>query len=246
MLGKLVKYDMLKYKSFLLFYLTVPVIATITHFTNAIDNKSVAMVIIDKTLSGCTIGLMLGLAINLLMRFFVNFNLSLFGDEGYLYNTLPVKRGTLYTSKSLTAVVSIIYAAVITIASILIIIGSAVGGVDAGWKVLLVAFVLGIAEMICIVLTVFLGIILGNRKDTHKKLWSIIFSVCMYAIEQAIPFAYIFIRFGNVILTENDDKLQEQMFGLGFILPMIAVYVAYSVIMYFLGKRALEKGINID
>ena len=36
------------------------------------------------------------------------------------------------------------------------------------------------------------------------------------------------------------------MFGLGFILPMIAVYVAYSVIMYFLGKRALEKGINID
>ena len=71
MLGKLIQYDIYKYRYYLYLYIAVPILALVTRFTNSIPDKSVAVVIIDKVLSGFTIGMIAGLFVTIIMRIFV-------------------------------------------------------------------------------------------------------------------------------------------------------------------------------
>ena len=239
MLGKLMKYDLLKYKYYAYPYLLVPLFAVLTRITNAVPDKSVAMVIIDKFVSGATMGLTIGVGVNLIIRSFVNFDLSLYGDESYLTHTLPVRRADLYTAKGLSAIAVIVVSAIISSCGFCI-----VTDIHLTERKVPVLTLLMLTEIICITLTVYLGIILGNRKNTHKKVFSILYSVAVYIAEQALVFVYLLVKFGKVFFTVNDDQIPQQLFSSVYV--MIVVYCVYCIMLFFLGRRALEKGVNVD
>ncbi|MBE6817186.1 MAG: hypothetical protein E7520_05745 [Ruminococcaceae bacterium] len=238
MLGKLIKYDLLKYKYFMLFMLSAPVAALITKFTNSIPDKSAAIVIIDKFMSGITIGLSIGLLINLFMRILVNFEKSLYLDESYLTHTLPVKRGTVYSSKALSSSLLITVSYAVCVMSLCIVDSESYAAM--GYRAMLLALL----EIICIVMTAFLGIILGNRENSKKKGFSILFSVIIYFIEQIPLVAIIFIAFGNIIFTVNDDAIPQKLKN--YMLVFAAVYAVYIAVLFVLGRKSLEKGVNVD
>lgn len=241
MLGKLLKYDLAKYKTISLFYLIAPVLAFVTRLMNGIDNKSVAIVVLDKFVSGITIGILIGVAVNIVMRLFANFDLSLYGDESYLTHTLPVKRGTLYTSKALTGLIVTVYAYAIILLSVWIVTKGVFASPITETRVaLLLAFV----QAVCILFTVYLGIILGNRKNTHKKLFSILYSVGIYMAAQIVVFLIVLAVDGGIVLNNLDAEPSPILLKL--VIALTVVYAIYAAVLYVLGKKALEKGVNVN
>ena len=243
MLGKLIQYDICRYKYYLYIYIAVPILALVTRFTNSIPDKSVAVVIIDKVLSGFTIGMIAGLFVNIIMRIFVRYDLSIFGDEGYLTHTLPVKRGDIYTAKGLSAIIIIVLSYLISALGFGIVTYGAFD-LTHRYKAILISGSVALLEIFCIVFTVFLGITLGNRRNTHKKLYSIIYSVLIYIAEQLPILVVMLIMLGDVIFTENDDQINGMIANALYV--CMAFYAVYCVVLFILGKKALEKGVNID
>ena len=99
MLSKLLKYD-LKYmiKNMTVFY----VLAIFFSITTRIlfnMNQSVIIIIIGQISVGCMFAMVANILINTMMRSWVRFRDSIYKDEGYLTNTLPVTKNDIYNSK---------------------------------------------------------------------------------------------------------------------------------------------------
>lgn len=238
MLGKLMKYDLLKYKYFMYFMISAPLAALLTRLTNAIPDKSVAVVIIDKFVSGITIGICVGMLINVVMRIFVNFEKSLYLDESYLTHTLPVNRGTIFSSKTLSSVF------VVTLTYAVCVLSLCIVDADSYAAFGLKGMLLVLLEVLCIVMTVFLGIIYGHRKNTKKKGFSVLYSFIIYVIEQLPLLGIVLIAFGDVMFTANDDAIPAKLSNYVFVFA--GAYAVYVAVLYVLGKKALEKGVNVD
>ena len=113
MLGKLLKYDLKNIFKFLaIFYSLALFFATLTRIFFSIEN-SLVMNIIAQICSGTAISMMFSILINNLMRMWVRFKHNLYGDESYLTHTLPVKKHTLYLSKSIVAVITLFTSVVV-------------------------------------------------------------------------------------------------------------------------------------
>ena len=108
MLRKLLKYD-LKYmfKFLIIFYSLAIFFGTLTRIFLSIEN-SLIMNIIGQVCSGAAISMMFSILINNLMRFWVRFRSNFYGDESYLTHTLPISKSTLYLSKALTSIISLL------------------------------------------------------------------------------------------------------------------------------------------
>ena len=107
MLRKLLKYDLKNtFKLLSVFYVLAIFFAILTRIFLSIENSFV-MDIIGKICSGTTIALMFNILINSIMRAWVRFKQSLYGDESYLTHTLPIDKKTLYNSKILTSLITL-------------------------------------------------------------------------------------------------------------------------------------------
>ena len=113
---------------------------------------------------------------------------------------------------------------------------------------LLIAFVVFL-EIMFIVLIGYVGIILGHKSNKNKMPRTIIISFALYMLTQIVTLALIYI-FGlfnsnvmNLINTTdiiNVDAIKDVMYA------GIGIYVIYIMFYYLLGKRQLEKGVNVD
>ena len=100
MLKKLLKYDLIyKYKVLIIFYVISIIVSILTRITT-IDNPSLAILVINKILCGTVIAFVVNIIVNTLMRSWVRFKSNVYGDESYLTHTLPVKKETIYLSKT--------------------------------------------------------------------------------------------------------------------------------------------------
>lgn len=207
--------------------------------------------------------MMVSSLINCLMRLWARFVRNVYKDESYLTHTLPVEKKTIYASKVISAIICVFTTVVVSVACLFICYYS-----DANMQtlksmlelaagtynttvlnlLLLISFVLFL-EIMFIVLIGYVGIIIGHKSNQNKMLKTLITSFALYLVTQALTLGVIYIlglfnsNIMNLINTTeivNVDAIKYVMYA------GIGIYVVYILFYYILGKKQLEKGVNVE
>lgn len=263
MLGKLLKYDLKwVYKVVIVFYILAFIFSVIGRGLSTIKNSLVFSVVTQITF-GIAISMMVSSLINCLMRLWARFIRNVYKDESYLTHTLPVEKKTIYASKVISAIICVFTTVVVAIVCLFICYYSEANmqllksmlELAAGTYnttvlnlLLLISFV-AFLEIMFIVLIGYTGIILGHKSNQNKMLKTLIISFALYLLTQLLTLVLIFI-FGlfnsnvmNLINTTdivNVDAIRYVMYA------GIGIYIVYILFYYILGKKQLEKGVNVE
>ena len=264
MLKKLLKYDLTANFRFLtIFYSIGLFFAILTRLFLGIEN-SLVMDVIGKICTGITISMIFNILINNTMRFWVRFKQNLYGDESYLTHTLPVEKQTLYLSKALAALITLLASmAVITLSlfaafyskanleilknlltSVAVSFDSSVTGIIVAF---LLIFFLELANILQIGFT---GIILGNKMQTNKTIFSVVFGFAAYMASQTLVLIALFITalfspdLMNLFITNETTLSMSAIKAL--IILSILVYTLLLFIVYFINVKLFKQGVNVD
>lgn len=263
MLGKLLKYDLKwVYKVVVVFYILAFTFSVIGRAFNEIEN-SLVFSITAQIAFGFAISMMASSLINCLMRLWARFLKNLYKDESYLTHTLPVEKKTIYLSKIIATLITILTTTAVIVACLFICYYS-----EANMEVLksvlelaastynttvinlllLVTLVIFL-EIIFIVLIGFNAIILGYKSNQNKMVKTLVIGFGLYMLTQMITLVLIFVyglfnpNVMNLINTTdiiNVDAIKSVMYmGIG-------IYVVYIIFYYILGNKQLKKGVNVD
>lgn len=263
MLEKLLKYDLKwVYKVVVVFYVLTFIFSCIGRGLSYIEN-SIVFEVVTQFAFGFAISMMVSSFINCLMRLWARFIKNVYKDESYLTHTLPVEKRTIYASKVIAAFITIFTTVLVSVACLFICYYSeanleALKGIlelaastynTTVLNLLALVTVVLFLQIMFIVLVGYVGIILGHQANRNKMLKTIVIGFGLYMLTQVISLIAIYI-FGifnsdvmNLINTTemiNIDIIKMLMYG------AIGLYVIYIVFCYILGKKQLEKGVNVD
>ena len=263
MLGKLLKYDLKwVYKLIIVFYCLAFIFSVIGRAFSTIE-KSLVFEIVSQIAFGTAISMMVSGLINTLMRSWVRFHRNVYKDESYLTHTLPVKKQEIFAAKVITGVVSI-FTAMIVIIICLFICYYSEANMEALKSVLEIAAstynttVLNLLLLIAIVIFLeivyalligYVGIILGHKSNKNRMARSIVIGFILYFVLQGLTLGLIAI-YGlfnpdvmNLINTKeivNIEAIKSVMYA------GIGINVVYIILIYILGQRHLNKGVNVE
>jgi len=263
MLGKLLKYD-LKWgcKPLVVFYIIAIFFAIVSKIFQQFEN-SLIFFVIAQICSGVVISMAVNILINNFMRVWSRFIRNMYKDEAYLTHTLPVKKSTIYTSKILMTIITMLISVIVILISLAICyltkdnIEFLIDSIEATavfFNSSVSSFLITIAvtlffELLFGVFAGIMGIILGYRANNLKVVKSIVFGFACYLIPSMLTLGGIFViglfnpdvmyLFNNMI-GFSSEAIKAVMLG------GIAMYATYIIIYYFLGKKLLEKGVNVD
>lgn len=265
MLTRLLKYDLKKMLKFLfVFFLLALFFGLLTRLFGMMK-KSLAIEIIKGICNGTAISMMCSLLINCLMRSWVLFRSSLFGDESYLTHTLPVKKETHYANKAFTSAISLFFVMV----GIIGVLFSAYWSNDLWngikvpletfstylgvpiWGMFLFLFFTLYLEFFNGIQIGFFGILMGHRFQQGKILLSVIFGFVGYIACQMATLIGLFTialfdsEFFKLFST-NDLMAFKPATIITVSLVGIAFYALFSVVIYFINTNLLKKGVNVD
>lgn len=263
MLGKLLKYDFKWiYKLIIVFYILAITFSVIGRAFSTIEN-SLVFEIVSQIAFGTAISMMVSSLINTLMRSWVRFIRNVYKDESYLTHTLPVKKQEIFASKVITGVVSIFTAMLVIIICLFICyyseanmqalkclleIAASTYNTTVLNLLLLVAIVIFL-EIVYALLIGYVGIILGHKSNKNRMARSIIIGIVLYFVFQGATLGLIAIyglfnpEVMNLLNTTdivNVEAIKSVMYA------GIGIYVVYSIILYFIGKINLNKGVNVE
>ena len=263
MLGKLLKYDLKwVYKLIVIFYCLAFIFSVIGRAFSTNEN-SLIFEVVSQIAFGTAISMMVSSLINTLMRTWVRFIRNIYKDESYLTHTLPVKKQEIFASKVITGVVSIFTAMLVIIICLFICYYSeanmqALKGLleiaastynTTVLNLLLLVAVVIFLEIVYALLIGYVGIILGHKSNKNRVARSIVIGFILYLVLQTLTLGLIAF-YGifnpdvmNLINTTdivNIEAIKSVMYA------GIGIYVVYIVILYFLGKKELNKGVNVE
>ena len=263
MLGKLLKYDLKwVYKLVVIFYALAFVFSVIGRVFGEIENSLVCDVI-SKICFGTAISMAISGIINSLMRLWARFVRNVYKDESYLTHTLPVEKKDIYASKVISGIVCIFTTMIVAVLCLFICYYSEVNMEvvkkllelaastynTTVLKLLLLVIVVIFLEVVYILLTGYVGIILGHKSNNGKMVKSIVIGFGLYLVFQILTLGLMGI-YGlfnpdimNLLNTTdiiNIEAIKSVMYA------GIGVYVIYSIILYYFGQRELNKGVNVE
>ena len=263
MLGKLLKYDSKDiYKFMTIFYSLSIFFAILTRIFMSIENSFVCY-IIGKICLGTTISMIANIIINNVIRLWVRFKSSLYGDESYLTHTLPISKKTIYLSKTILSIVTMFTSCVVIILSLFIslyskenmeILKTFLNTTMAGFD-MTVGSMIGLM-LILIFLELFnalqcgyFGILQGCKRESAKVGYSFIYAFIAYMLVQGFGIACIAVVgiFNSDVLklftTSNiaSFEILETLFY-----AAIVFYTVSIVIMYLLNNKIFSKGVNVE
>ena len=264
MLIKLLKYD-LKYmiKNMCVFYI-LSIFFAITTRLLSLPEQTIMIVILSKISSGCMIAMIANIVINVMMRSWVRFRDSLYKDEAYLTHTLPVTKNDLYNSKFIQTLIFFFIGFVISLLSLFVayytpdtwqVIKEYIKTITIGFNMstaffITIVIVLIFLELFNAIQCGFLGIILGYKRNNGKIGFSVLFGFIIYLIAQTLVLGLVFVyglfdetvmelfKSGTISIDVNAFK----------ILAIVASILYLSIIfsMSIIGKKLLNKGVNIE
>ena len=263
MLGKLLKYDLKwVYKAIIVFYILAFVFALLTRIFFNIE-YSMLFNILGQITNGAMISMLISSLINSLMRSWVRFVNNLYKDESYLTHTLPVEKKMIFLSKVLTAIICSFTTVVFALVCLFISYYSkanmeilksflklAAGTYNMSViSLLLIISVVIFLEILFIILIGYTGIIIGHRSNKNKMAKSIITSIILYLATSTFTLVVVYIvglfnkGVMNIINTKDIINVEaiKQVMIIG-----IGVYVIYNIAYYIIGKKLLQKGVNVE
>ena len=263
MLGKLLKYDLKwVYKLIMIFYILAFIFSVIGRAFGTIEN-SLVFEVVSQIAFGTAISMMVSSLINTLMRTWVRFIRNVYKDESYLTHTLPVKKQEIFASKVITGFIAIFTSMVVIIVSLFICyyseanmetlkglleLAASTYNTTVLNLLLLVAVVIFL-EIVYALLIGYVGIIIGHKSNKNRMARSIIIGFILYLLLQTLTLGLISV-YGlfnpdvmNLINTTdivNIEAIKSVMYA------GIGIYVVYIILLYFFGKRELNKGVNVE
>ena len=263
MLGKLVKYDLKwTYKPLVVFYILAFMASIIGRVMGEVDN-SWLWSILSQICLGFAIAMMVNALINNLMRAWVRLIRNMYKDEAYLTHTLPVEKKTIYTAKILSAVISMLTTAVVIVICVAIcyyskenleMLKTSVEFMANAYDSTVVSFlatviVVIVLELLFALFAGYIGILIGHRANNLKMVKSIVFGFLAYMIPSAITLLAIYViglfqpEVMNLFYTQTTLEIETMKTVL---LGDMVMYFVYIILYYWLGKKILEKGVNVD
>lgn len=262
MLKKLLKYDLKWcYKPLIVFYMLAIFFSIITRIVESFE-QTLIILVIDKICSGVVIAMAINILINCFMRNWVRFIRNIYKDESYLTHTLPVSKGTIYLSKVLTAIITLLTSFIVIIACIAIcclntdtwlllkqsLEQSAVFFNSSVFSLIVVLVITIFFEFLFMLMCGILGIVIGHKSNNLKIVKSIIIGFGIYMILSCVSLLVLYILgmlnsdimsvFKNVQV--SSDAMKSMM------MAGILTYAIYIIVVYFKGKKLLNKGVNVD
>lgn len=263
MLKKLLKYDLKNvYKVLVVFYLLSFFFAVLTRLFLYVDNSFI-FEIIGKICSGTTIAMFFNIIINNMMRLWVRFKTNFYSDESYLTHTLPVDKKTLYLSKTLTSIITLITSALVICLSLFIAYYSKENILlvknlllplatvyDSTIIAIILEFILVLfLEIMNMIQSGYVGIVLGHKRNNNKMAFSILFGFITYLLTQVfvILVVFLFALFNQDLMNlfYTVDVLSISTIKTCIYLA-IFVYTLNIFILYFVNIKLFNKGVNID
>lgn len=265
MLRKLLKYDLLyMYRCLIIFYILSIVCALGTRFFDNMSDANI-VVIITKVFSGATISMMCSIIFNNILRMWARYTVNLYGDESYLSHTLPVTKSNHYMSKFLASIISLISSVIVIVISLFIAYVESLEQLEnfidafvytgaSAVDVVLLIFIL-ITEMVHITQVGYTGIIIGNRKNNNKMIWSFLYGMFTYTVTQVVALIGVCssalvnsdvkeLLFNSYVTGGTVANLDETMKYLLYVAAVVYIILVASV--YLVNNRVFNKGVNVD
>lgn len=263
MLSKLLKYDLKWiYKVVAVFYLLAIIFSVLGRALHGIKN-SVIFSVVTQICFGIAISMMVSSLINCVMRLWVRFIKNCYKDESYLTHTLPVEKKTIYVSKVISAFISIFTTTIVILLCLAIcyysetniqvlksILELAASTYDTTMMniVLLVSIIMTM-QIIFIVLIGYAGIILGHKSNKNKMVNTILIGFAFYMLTQIVSLFIVGIigLFNANIMNLINTTEMIQIEAIKFLLyGAMGIYCIYIIFYYILGKKAFERGVNVE
>ena len=263
MLGKLIKHEskyMFKFLS--IFYSLAIVFALLTRLFLNIEN-SLIFNVIGEICSGVTIAMIANTIINNIIRYWVRFRQTMYGDESYLSHTLPVTKATIYSSKMITGLITMLVSVMVIALSVFIAyyskanmemlkaIFDSIGGafnLSVSGIIVVLALVLFL-QYSCFLQNGFTGIVLGHKMQGGKIGFSFLFGFIVYSISQTLGVLTLFITglFNKDIMEMFTSNNISSIDGLKTTFIIICIYYALVVAVNFIiNVKLLKKGVNVE
>ena len=263
MLKKLLKYDLHSvYKTLIVFYGLSLFFSVLARIFLGIENSFI-MDVIGKICSGVTISMIFNIIINNLMGLWVRFKRNFYGDESYLTHTLPIDKKTLYLSKTLTSIITLLSSIIVIAISLFIAYYSKENlelvknlllplatVYDSTIITIILAFIfVCFLEIMNILQSGYVGIVLGHKKNNNKMAFSVLYGFGTYMLTQILALVIVFI----VALFNKDlmnlfytmESLDVSVIKLCIYLAII-IYLLNIFILYFVNSKLFNKGVNVD
>lgn len=263
MLRKLLKYDLKNInKVLIIFYSLSITFAVITRLLFLIEDSFI-MNILAQISSGITISMMFNIIINNIMRLWARFRSNFYKDESYLTHTLPVDKKTLYLSKTLASIITLL-TSIIVIGVTLFIAYYSKENIEILKQMimpLVEIYDIGMVKIIIFILYVlfleflnavgvgYTGIILGNRSNNNKLALTLMYGFIIYMISQIIGLLFVFIAgifnkdIMNLFFTNEIINIDVIKY---IIYLSIIGYSIIIIINYFINIKLFNKGVNVD
>ncbi len=261
MLLKVLKYDLkFTYKNLIIFYILSIFFALLGRLCGLFDSS--IMMIISKINNGISISMTVSILINNLMRVWARLVLNFYKDESYLTHTLPVKKSTLYLSKVLCGLITMLTSTLVIALSLFIcyyskenieLLKTSLNLVATLYNssitsLLIQVFTLIFLEFTFILLTGYIGIILGHKSNNNKMLKTCLYGFLTYMASAIIILLVIYIcgLFNpNIMKLFTTNTFVLSTFKTVLLIAMIT-YTLLILIEYLLGLHEINKGVNID
>ena len=193
----------------------------------------------------------------------VRFKQNFYGDESYLTHTLPVEKKTLYLSKFMASVITLLISILVIVLSLFIahyskenielvknlllplatIYDSTVIGIIFSF-----VFVIFL-ELFNMLQSGYVGIVLGHRKNNNKMLFTFIYGFIIYLLTQIFALAVVFLvaLFNKDIMNlfYSMETLNVDMIKLCIYLA-VGVYMTNIIVLYIVNSKLFSKGVNVD
>lgn len=262
MLRKLLKYDLKWcYKPLLVFYGLAIIISIMVRIIGSFD-KSLLVLIIDKICCGALIAMIISIIINCFMRNWVRFIINIYKDESYLTHTLPVSKNQIFLSKVLTMGITLLTSFMVIVLclaiatlneetwmflkefleSSAIVFNSSVTGLVV-MMVLIVFF-----QFLYMIMSGILGIIIGHKSNNLKIVKSILLGFAIYTFLSSLSLGITFVcgLINSDIMSLFNSVNVSSSAMKSVMIIITGLYMVYNVIIYFIGNKLLNQGVNVD
>lgn len=263
MLSKLLKYDLQwLYKSLIIFYFFTIIFAISSHLFGLINN-SLIFSLLTSLCNGISIILMISTIIYNIICLWIHFIKNIYKEESYLTHTLPVSKTKIFLAKIFSSIITLLTSIIIVIISIFICYYSnsnlqvlenvtqpISSIINVNSTIFIIFFIILIfIEILYLIISGYLGIIIGFKSNNHKIIKSIVYG---YVIYQAISLISLIFLFITALLNHEIMNLFKTTYIpsanlLKFILISIfTLYVIFIFLYSYLGNKLIKHGVNIE
>lgn len=263
MLKKLLKYDLKSMFKFLIVFYSLSIFFAILTRIFLNINNSFMMNIIGQICSGTTIVMVANILINNTIRLWVRFKNNFYGDESYLTHTLPVEKRTLYLSKIITSIITLLVSIFVIVLTLFIAYYSKenintlkdfllpiTNVYDSNFiKLLICTLFIFFIEILSAIQAGYTGIILGHKMNNNKTVFSVIYGYLSYILTQVLCLLLLFIislfnkDIANLFMTNS--VISIDILKILFYVASL-IYLILLIVIYFINVKMFKKGVNVD